>query len=313
MGVKEDVIKTLETDLDTARHIADIAKGKADSLEVQNEDNKTLAKKYKVLARKQMNEINQMKAGGADPDVAKKLKEAQDEIKVKTKALESSEKSRKDLLKKVEEEGTARAKAEADSTRLNKVVDTLQKTTNNGNVKDKSNINCRDVGKPGGCRRAGSCDFLHPALANKNIDCDFWVAGDCRYPEKDCRYKHDPKRKDTDKRKRSESNQNSPRPSSRQEVVEIQPEPRAHPSGRQEAMAIQPESRAQPTSQDQDFIIGLVRALAPSLTTEARQGREDLSPRPRNLRQRRDSQEDWQERRGREGTSSQGMERQRAQ
>ena len=45
MGVKEDVIKTLETDLDTARHIADIAKGKADSLEVQNEDNKTLAKK----------------------------------------------------------------------------------------------------------------------------------------------------------------------------------------------------------------------------------------------------------------------------
>ena len=51
VGVKEDVIKKLETDLDTARHIADIAKGKADSLEVQNEDNKTLAKKYKVLAK----------------------------------------------------------------------------------------------------------------------------------------------------------------------------------------------------------------------------------------------------------------------
>ena len=169
--------------------------------------------------------------------------------------------------------------------------------TVNGIARDKSKIKCRDVGKPGGCRRAGSCEFLHPALANKNLDCDFWVAGDCRYPERECRYKHDPKKKGTDKnkRKRSESNQNSPRPSSRQEVVETQPEP-----------------RAQPATQDSDFILGLVRALAPSLTTEARQGREDLSPRPRNLRQRRDSQEDWQDRRGREGISTQGMEMQRS-
>ena len=246
-----------------------------------------------MLAKKQMTEINQINAG-ANPEMAYKLKAAQDEVKAKVKALEVSEKSRRELVKKQEEEVIARAKAEADATRLSKVVDTLQKIPNTETVRDKSKIKCRDISKPGGCRRAASCDFLHPALANKKADCDFWMGGGCKYPEMDCRYKHDPKKKGSDKtkRKRSETNGNS-----------------LHPSRRQEEVLIQPETTAQPVAQDQDFILGLVRALAPSLTTEARQGREDQSPRQRNLRQRRDSQEDWQERRGREGTSSQGMER----
>ena len=244
--------------------------------------------------------------------MAYKLKEAQDDIKAKNKALDNSEKCRKELLKKVEEEVSARAKAEADATRLSKVVDTLQKLPNKEVVRDKSKIKCRDIGKPGGCRRAGSCDFLHPALANKNVDYDYWLAGKCRYPDLDCRYKHDPKKKGTDKskRKRSESNGNSPHPSSRKEVMEIQPEP--HPSSRKEMREIQPEPRIQPAMQDPDFLLGLVRALAPSLTAEARQGREEQSPRQRNVRQRMDSQEDWQERRGREGFSAQGMDRRRS-
>ena len=184
--------------------------------------------------------INQFNAG-ANPEMAYKLKEAQDEVQIKNKALETSEKSHKELIKKVEVEVSARAKAEADATRLSRVVDTLQKSPNNESVRDKSKIKCRDISKPGGCRRAGSCDFLHPALANKKADCDYWVAGKCRYADNDCRYKHDPTKKGTDKtkRKRSESNGNSP-----------------HPSGRQETVVIQPESRA--VTQDPDFILGLV-------------------------------------------------------
>ena len=95
-------------------------------------------------------------------------------------------------MKKVEEEVSARAKAEADATRLSKVVDTLQKLPNKEVVRDKAKIKCRDIGKPGGCRMAGSCNFLHPALANKNVDCDFWLAGRCKHPDKECRFKHDP-------------------------------------------------------------------------------------------------------------------------
>ena len=136
-----------------------------------------MAKKLKVLSRKQMVEINQFNAGAADPEVARKLKLAQDELKVKNKALDSSEKSCKALIKKVDEELSTRAKADSDATRLSKVVDTLQNLPNTETVREKSNIKCRDIGKPGGCRRAGSCNFLHPALANKNADGDYWVAG----------------------------------------------------------------------------------------------------------------------------------------
>ena len=313
VGIKEDLLKNIETELAASKEMATVAMGTAESLRVDNETSKVEVKKFKLLAKKQMNEINRINAG-ADPEMAYKLKAAQDEVKAKVKALELSEKARKELVKKLEEEVTARAKAEADATRLSKVVDTLQKIPNTETVRDKSKIKCRDVGKPGGCRRAGSCHFLHPALANKKADCDFWVAGECKYSEQDCRYKHDPKKRGTDKtkKKRRESDENSPHPSRRQEEIIIQSEPRAHPSSRQEAAAIQPEARAQPATQDQDFILGLVRAFAPSLTTEARQGREDQSPRQRNVRQRMDSQEDWQERRGRQGTFSKGMERQKS-
>ena len=131
-----------------------------------------------------------------------------------------------------------------------------------------------------GCRQAGSCDFLHPALANKKTDCDYWVAGKCRYTDNDCRYKHDPTKKGTDKtkRKRSESNGNSPHPSVRKETEVVQPKPSSHPSGRQETVVVQPEPKTQLATQDPDFLLGLVRALTPSLTGEARQGLSSLLP-----------------------------------
>ena len=173
-----------------------------------------------------MTEINQFNAG-VNPEMAYKLKEAHDEVKAKNKALDSSEKSCKELLKKVEEEVSARAKAEADATRLSKVVDTLQKSPINETIRDKSKIKCRYAGKPGGCQRAG-CAILHPALGNKSTDCDFWLAGKCRYSDEHCRYNHDPVKKGADKskKKKRESDRNSDEPASRQEDVMIQPSQR---------------------------------------------------------------------------------------
>ena len=51
---------------------------------------------------------------------------------------------------------------------------------------------------------------------------------------------------------------------------------------RQEEVVIQPEPVLQPETLDPDFIINLIRALVPGMTTEEGQGREEQSPRRRN-------------------------------
>ena len=56
VGIKEDIIKNLETELITAKEMARTAKGVADSLEDENEKNKMLVKKFKILTKKQMTE-----------------------------------------------------------------------------------------------------------------------------------------------------------------------------------------------------------------------------------------------------------------
>ena len=63
--------------------------------------------------------------------------------------------------------------------------------------------------------------FLHPALANKSTDCDFWLAGKCRYSDEHCRYNHDPVKKGADKSKKKKRES-----ASRQEDVIIQPSQR---------------------------------------------------------------------------------------
>ena len=81
------------------------------------------------------------------------------------------------MLKKVEEEVSTRAEAEADMSRLNRVIDTLQKSPSYETVRDKSKIKCRDVGKPCSCRRVVSCAFLHPALGKKVLSVTFGWQG----------------------------------------------------------------------------------------------------------------------------------------
>ena len=206
--------------------MARTAKGVADSLEDENKKMKILLKKFKILTKNQMTEINQFNAG-VNPDMAYKLKETQDEVKAKNKALDISEKSREDLSKKVEEKESTRAEAEANAIRLSKIVDTLQKSHIDETVRDKSKIKSRYASKPGGCQRA-DCAFLHSVLNNKSTDCDFWLAGKCRYSDEHCRYKHDPTKKGTDKskQKKRESDRNSYEPASRQENVMVQPSQR---------------------------------------------------------------------------------------
>ena len=151
------------------------------------------------------------------------------------------------LLKHIVETN-ARAKAEADCSKFSKMVEILQQCQGNGKeTQEKSKIKCRDISKAGGCPRAGSCTFFHPELAreNKNVDCHHWMNGRCKFSEKNSKYKHDPAKKDSKatKRKRSE---------------EIEPTKEAT---------------------QQDFLLGLVQALAQSSTGEARMGGQEEAAR----------------------------------
>ena len=202
-----------------------------------------------------------MRAGGTDPELERKLKAAQDELKAKTKTADALEKSKKELTKKVEDEVLARAKAEADCAMYSKMVEIMQdKSGSADKSKQKSTTLCRDIGKPGGCPMAGACQFLHLARAkeNKETDCHHWMKGKCRYSDKDCRFKHNPAKKSVDesKRKRSE---------------EVEP---TKDSG-------------------QDFLLGLVKTLAQSVAREPQLGSGTCSAwgmeGQRNIRQRMES------------------------
>ena len=127
-----------------------------------------------------------MRAGGKDPDMERKLKQGNDEMKTRAKTVDTLEKSKKELSKKLEDEVIARAKAESDCAKFSKMVDILQdKNTSTDQTKNTSKALCRDVNKPGGCPRAGGCKFNHPTLAkeNKQINCIHWMNGKCRYTE----------------------------------------------------------------------------------------------------------------------------------
>ena len=203
--------------------------------------------KYRKWVKNQIAVNDKMKEEGADPELKKTMKKLEEDLKIKkTKNLETSEKARKELLKKVEDEVSVRGSLEADKERLSKTVDALTKLAdmNTSANKNKSKIKCRDVDNAGGCPRAGSCRFFHPEVVlskdkdKKQIDCVHWMNSKCKFSEKVCHYKHDEEKKGikTTKRKRSEEG------TSNSEAGQV------------------------------DFLQGLVRTLAQGSATEAKLG-----------------------------------------
>ena len=240
MSMKEEVMKKMESDLEKAKDDAKVANVKVDSLEAENAVQKAEVKKYQRIALNQRDDINKMETEGVESETVRKLKEAQAEVKAKTKALEANDKTKKEMAKKVEYEVLARSKAEADCSKFSKMVDILQSKTDTNEKNLKTKVVCRDLGKPGGCPRVGKCTFLHPALAkeNKSIDCLHWMNGKCKFIEKICKFKHDPAKKFSSDPK----NRNKDARETVKETVQ------------------------------QDFLVGLVRALAQSPAGEARLG-----------------------------------------
>ena len=213
LSVKEELIKKMESELETARELANIATAKEASLEDEKATLKGQMDFFRRVGKAQMEDINKMKAGAPDPGAERSMKEAEDKIKNHKKTIDALEKNKKELAKKMEEEVCARGKAEADASKFSKMVDLLQQgEANRRETPERSTIKCRDVGRAGGCPRAGRCPYLHPALEkeNKNIDCHHWMAGRCKFPNEGCRFKHDPKKKDSKANKKKTSEEREP-------------------------------------------------------------------------------------------------------
>ena len=122
----EELIKKMETEFETARDVASVAVAKEAALEVEKATMKNQLDYFRRVAKTQMEDIKKMKAGVPNPEAERKLKEAESKNKSNSKTIEALEKSKKELAKKVEEEVTARAKAESDASKFSKMVDILQ-------------------------------------------------------------------------------------------------------------------------------------------------------------------------------------------
>ena len=65
-------------------------------------------------------------------------------------------------------------------------------------TKERSKSRCTFLDKPGGCKKGQTCNFWHPEVVGPRAgkqDCNFWLAGSCRYEEAECAKAHDPLKK----------------------------------------------------------------------------------------------------------------------
>ena len=133
-SVKEELIKKLETKLDTSKDLANIANAEKENLKIKHErsSNETEAlkldnNKYRRWVKNLISVNDKIKEDEADPELKKAIKMLEDDVTAKSKALEASEKARKELLKKVEHKVLVRDNLEAVKERLTKTVDALTK------------------------------------------------------------------------------------------------------------------------------------------------------------------------------------------
>ena len=211
---QEELIKSLELQMETKNDLLNLANVKAESLEIEivnkNTRINTLAAAYKNM-KVEMNKMKEENGGGTNRDIAKKLKKATDDLKVKSKLLEESEKAKEELNIKVGKEMSLRAKAEGDTEMLQNCVKALQSVVDKQNTKennkDKSKDRCTFLDKPGGCKKGSKCNFWHPegdVPRAGRPDCSFWMNGFCKYEAAECSKEHDPFKKGTKTRNKKD-------------------------------------------------------------------------------------------------------------
>ena len=206
---QEDQIKEMAAQIQTKTDLVHIANSKAEEIASKLEEKESMLKKFNATFAFMKTEIVKLKeenGGGTNQEIAKKLKKATDELKIKSKMLDEAERAKEELNIKVGTEMSIRAKSEADNVMLQNCIKALQsvvdnKETNQKKVKER----CSFLDKPGGCKKGLKCNFQHPEgepMKAGRQDCVFWLTGRCKYPDTECRGEHDPAKKGSNGKKK---------------------------------------------------------------------------------------------------------------
>ena len=120
--------------IQTKTDLVHIANSKAEEIASKLEEKESMLKKFNATFAFMKTEIVKLKeenGGGTNQEIAKKLKKATDELKIKNKMLDEAEKVKEELNIKVGKEISLRAKSEADNVMLQNCIKALQSVVDN--------------------------------------------------------------------------------------------------------------------------------------------------------------------------------------
>ena len=207
--VKEDIIQMNEA--------------KINSLEMDGVEKQAKIDKFQrilVNMTAENKRLNEIGTGGNNVELKSKVKKLTDEVKEKNKKVEENDRKMSELMKKFSDETNNRSKAEAEVVRAHKMIDYLQEMLEERKVTGGTTVNegrpntlntvpvrtrCTDQDFPGGCKYGDICRYAHNQGREelkivKTEDCGFWLEGFCRFPDRSCRFIHDPVKKGSEPR-----------------------------------------------------------------------------------------------------------------
>ena len=224
----ESLYKTVETK-DT---MIDLYKSRKEELELEALNKDATIQKYKRVNIKMEGEIEKMKKEPNEPtekETKSKVKKLTDEIKDKDKKMADKEKSLLEMTKRVGEESNKRVEAENKMRTLEKTLENLSRIVELNRANKEADLTrpmqqepmeveggrsrevrgqerrvvCRDLTKPGGgCTYGTACRYFHPEGVGreeqvKQVDCEHWMEGSCRYSDSRCKFIHAVEKKGT--------------------------------------------------------------------------------------------------------------------
>ena len=211
LNEKNMEIAQLKEEIEKKENFNMVAQGKINGLEQENARNIAMAEKFHRIARNLQEENKNLKENGS-AELKNKLNKAREDIRKKDKEIKDDKSNLTEVHKKLADEMNIRAKAEAEVVKLSKVIDSLNELLDKkkkATVPDKEQqavqsnkgkTKCRDQNKPGGCKFGTTCMFEHDdALETveiiKTVDCKHWMGGHCKFSDKNCRDRHDERKR----------------------------------------------------------------------------------------------------------------------
>ena len=179
----EAELKTAQEKIKQLENAVKEEKGKSEKIK---EDTLNKTNEYEKVMLMMAAEIKNLQEGKDSllPDIKEKLEVVEEDNKNLLKRLNDALRENKEVAEKLETH--------------KKVVESVIKSNEEKEAKNKTKTKCKNTDKPGGCRWGVKCKFAHEeGQLVKTSDCAFWLDGNCRYSEKMCWNIHEPDKKGT--------------------------------------------------------------------------------------------------------------------